>query len=105
LLPVPTDTPIVSVKILDQKGEGPTSAILDGCLWLLSKSLDGVTPNDDNLTNAEALGVDVINMSFGYTAGPWTGTSVQVCNVMRTLRETLGVVSVAAAGECAQGIV
>ena len=95
-----TDTPIVSVKILDERGEGPSSAILDGCMWLLRTTLDGVTPNDDNMTNAEALGVDVINMSFGYPDDPFGGTSAQVCNVMRMLRETLGVVSVAAAGEC-----
>lgn len=90
----------MSVKILDGDGEAPASAIVDGCLWLLQTSLDGVTPNDGNLTNAEVLGVDVINMSFGFPGNPWQGgVSQQVCEVTRLLRDTLGVVSVAAAGE------
>jgi hypothetical protein len=93
------DTPIVSVKILNEKGEGPSSNIILGCTWLLQDSLDGVTPNDDNMTNAAVLGVDVINMSFGAPGSPFSaGTLGQICNVMRLLRDA-GVVSVAAAGK------
>jgi hypothetical protein len=69
-------------------------------MWLLDTTLDGVTQNDDNMTNAVALGVDVINMSFGFPGNPFSaGTSAQVCNAMRMLRD-VGIASVAAAGKC-----
>lgn len=95
------DTAIVSLKILDWDGSGPSSAIADASLWLLSSSPDGVTPNPDNATNAQMLGVNVINMSFGYKQSPYGSPGLQMCKIMQQLLDA-GIVPVAAAGmdEC-----
>jgi hypothetical protein len=92
------DTAIVSLKILNWDGGGPASAIADASLWLLSQSLDGTTANPDNATNAQMLGVNVINMSFGYKASPYNSGGVQMCRIMQQLLDA-GIVPVAAAGE------
>jgi hypothetical protein len=86
------------LKILNWDGDGPSSAIADASLWLLSQSLDGVTVNPDNATNAQMLGVSVINMSFGYKASPYNSAGVQMCRLMQQLLDA-GIVPVAAAGE------
>lgn len=91
------NTAIVSLKILNWDGGGPASAIADASLWLLSQSLDGTTANPDNATNAQMLGVNVINMSFGYKASPYNSGGVQMCRIMQQLLDA-GIVPVAAAG-------
>lgn len=89
--------PIVSLKMLASDGNGEVSNILDAASWLLQTSIDGITPNDENRTNAEALGVDVINMSFGFVAGYGSSTANTVCGVFAALRAD-GVAAAAAAG-------
>lgn len=84
--------------MLDSNGQGPHDNILTALSWLLQQSLDGVEPNEGNVTNAEALGVDVVSMSLGYPEAPTATFSKQVCAVMQTLRD-LGIVFVAATGE------
>jgi hypothetical protein len=83
--------------MLDSEGNGEVSNIIDAATWLLQTSLDGITPNEDNRTNAEALGIDAINMSFGFNAGYQSAPANAVCGVFRALRAD-GVAAAAAAG-------
>ena len=94
----PADIPTASLKMLDWLGEGESSNIVLACAWLLQTSMDGVNPNPDNVTNAAMLGVEAINMSFGFNGNPYGSTGLQVCKVMDQLRQE-GIIMAAAAGE------
>lgn len=89
----------MSLKMLGSDGTGPVSNILDAAAWLLKNSIDGANPNADNQTNAEVLGVDVINMSFGYSSTSTSPQAVTVCEIFAALRAD-GVAAAAAAGRC-----
>jgi hypothetical protein len=87
----------VALKMLDSNGEGPSDNILKAALWLLQTSLDGVEANENNSTNADVLGVDVVNMSLGYPGSPYDPLGTQICRAMAALNDH-GVALVAAAG-------
>lgn len=91
------DTAIASLKTLDSNGEGPADNLLQAAMWLLSDSLDGLTPNEGNATNAEVLGVDVVNLSLGAPGSPFDVFGSRLCAAFKALADA-GIVSVAAAG-------
>lgn len=54
--------------------------------------------NPDNATNAEVLGIEAINMSFGFPDNPYSSRGTITCQIMHALLDA-GILVGAAAGE------
>jgi hypothetical protein len=96
-----TGIPIVGLKVLNAAGSGDASSIIAALNWLLETSLNSSsTPNAGGVTNAQQLGISVVNLSlaFGVNAANRELAGV-MCDVLARLEQEAGVVAVVAAGE------
>ena len=80
---------VVSVKVLNNKGEGSTQSILNGVEWTRSIVMDSYV---EDLKHRRRVRRSIMNLSFGTSA-----VSTSINRVLERLTN-LGVVSIAAAG-------